>query len=251
VGDGSYEALHARHYDVIYASKPYEDEARFVEALVDRPGGRLLDVACGTGRHASAFVALGHDVTGIDFNERLIEHARVAVPSGQFHVADMRELALGEQFDVVTCLFDAIGYPLDNDGVVASLRSIARHLAPGGRAAIEFLHAPVLVREASPLGVRRLPMPDGGTLVRIAQTTLDIPGQRMRVAYELFELRPDGTYERSDEVQHNRFFAVEEMRALMDLAGLRAEAMVAAYEDDPAVRDDTFHVMALASTLDG
>jgi SAM-dependent methyltransferase len=250
VADGSYEALHARHYDVVYARKPYETEARFVEALVDRPGGTLLDVACGTGRHAGAFVALGHTVTGIDFNERLIEHARAAVPAGRFHVADMRDLALGERFDVVTCLFDAIGYPLDNAGVVAALRSIARHLAPGGRAAVEFLHAPVLIRRASPLGVRRLELSDGGTLVRIAQTTLDVPGQRMRVAYELIELRPDGTYERSDEVQHNRFFAVEEMRALMELAGLRAEAMVAAYADDPAVSDDTFHVMALASALD-
>jgi SAM-dependent methyltransferase len=244
----SYEGLHARYYDALYADKPYAAEAAFVHGLVGEPGGRLLDVACGTGRHAAAFAALGYDVTGVDLNPALIDHARAGMPDGRFEVADMRELDLGRRFDVVTCLFDAIGYPLTNAGVVAALRSIARHLEPGhGRCAIEFLHAPAMLAGARPVGVRRIDLCDGATLVRIAETAHDPAAQTMRVAYELIELRGDGTYARSDEVQANRFFGVEEMRALLALAGLRAERMVAAYADDPAVGAGTFHVMAVAA----
>lgn len=246
---GAYEALHARWYDALYADKPYAAEAAFVDALVGARGGRLLDVACGTGRHAAAFAALGYDVTGTDLNDGLLEHARAAVPQARFVAADMRELALGETFDVVTCLFDAIGYPLTNDGVSASLRSVAAHLRPGGRCVIEFLHAPAMLRGARPVGVRRIALGGGDMLVRVAETTLDDAAQTMRVAYELIELRADGRYERSSEVQDNRFFGVEEMRALLAGAGLRTEAMVAAYADDPVVHGDTFHVLALASII--
>ena len=45
----TYQGLHARHYDLVYADKPYAAEARFVHDLLRRRPGRLLDVACGTG----------------------------------------------------------------------------------------------------------------------------------------------------------------------------------------------------------
>jgi SAM-dependent methyltransferase len=244
---GAYEALHARWYDALYADKPYAPEAAFVHALLGEPGGRLLDVACGSGRHAAAFAQLGYDVSGIDLNDGLLEHARRNVPAGRFVCADMREADLGETFAAVTCLFDAIGYPLTNDGVVASLRTIARHLAPGARCAIEFLHAPAMLAGARPVGVRRLDLGDGDTLVRIAQTTLDPVAHTMAVDYELIELRADGRYERSAERQGNRFFGVDEMAALLGLAGLRPERMVAAYADEPAIGAGTFHVLALAT----
>ena len=45
----TYSGLHARNYDVLYADKPYAEEARFVDALLNSAGvasGALLDVAC-------------------------------------------------------------------------------------------------------------------------------------------------------------------------------------------------------------
>jgi SAM-dependent methyltransferase len=241
----SYQGLHARYYDALYADKPYAEEAAFVHGLLGAPGGRLLDVACGTGRHAAAFAQLGYQVTGVDLNPALIDHGRSNVPEARFEVADMRDLDLGERFDAVTCLFDAIGYPLTNDGVIAALRAIARHLEQDrGRDAIEFLHAPAMLAGARPVGVRRVALDGGGTLVRVAETALDPATQTMRVAYELIELRPDGTYERTDEIQGNRFFGIEEMRALLELAGLRADRVVAAYTGDPEISGETFHAMA-------
>ncbi len=136
----------------------------------------------------------------------------------------MRKLDLpGEPFDAITCLFDSIGYPQDDEGVVATLAGMRRHLAPGGRVAVEFLHAPALLANADPVRVRRFELPDGGTGADLR----DGAARRamMHVSYEVIELRPDGSYERETERQSNRFFAVEEMRALMEPAGLRAEPL--------------------------
>jgi len=247
----TYAGLHARHYDVVYAEKPYAEEARFVDALLHEAGlarGRLLDVACGTGRHAGEFSSLGWDVTGVDFSEALLEQARQNVPGARFLLQDMRELEVpGERFDAVTCLFDSIGYALDDGGVLAVLTAAGRHLAPGGALVIEFLHAPALLSDAAPLRVRTFSLPDAGDeLVRISRTRLDEDRCVMEVEFELIELRADGTYERWLESQSNRFFFLAEMHTLLEGAGLRAERFVPAYREDGDIDEQTFHVIVVA-----
>lgn len=251
MGVNSYQGLHAEHYDLVYGDKPYEQEARFVHAELTAAGvapGRLLDVACGTGRHALHLRDLGWDVAGVDLNPVLIEGARARTQGrGDFHVGDMRSLDVpGRPFDALTCLFDAVGYALTNEGVIAALSSMRDHLADGGAAAIEFLHAPAMLRGARELGVRSWPLPEGGELLRISRTRLDEIEGTMHVSYDVVELGADGAYRRTHEEQANRFFSVPEMSALLDAAGLVPDRFVAAYTADPAVTAETFHVMAVA-----
>jgi SAM-dependent methyltransferase len=237
----SFQGLHARYYDLIYATKPYAEEARFVHDLLGARPGRLLDVACGSGRHAREFAALGWEVTGVDYSPDLLARARET--GIEVHEQDMRELDVpGAPFDAVTCLFDSIGYPQDNDGVIAALEGMRRH---GSRVVVEFLHAPALLAHADPVRVRRWELPDGGELLRVSETEIDAPAMTMHVSYDVVELRADGGWARERERQSNRFFAVEEMRALMGLAGLRVERFVPAYEDG-AIGPETFHVIAVA-----
>ena len=240
----TYRALHAANYDLIYAGKPYADEARFVAERLPPPG-RLLDLACGTGRHAVEFAKLGWEVTGVDYSPDLLERARVNAPEARFVEADMRELELGEEFDAVTCLFDSIGYPLTDDGVISALRAAGRHLAPNAVLAVEYLHAPAMLASADPLKVRRWDA-DGSRLIRVSETRLDAAACLMRVEYELIELRGDGTYEEASETQSNRFFTASEFRALLAEAGLAETATVAAYHQDPSITADTFHLLTTA-----
>jgi SAM-dependent methyltransferase len=181
---------------------------------------------------------------GVDYSADLLEHAREA--GIEVHEQDMRSLDLpGERFDAVTCLFDSIGYPQDNDGVVGALEGMRRHLAPDGRVAVEFLHAPALLKGADRVRVRRFELPDGGMLLRVSETELDEVRMVMHVDYEVVELGGDGSYRRDGERQSNRFFAVEEMHALMELAGLQPTRFVVAYAGGE-IGADTFHVIGLA-----
>jgi SAM-dependent methyltransferase len=244
VPSNTFQGLHARHYDLIYAGKPYAGEARFVHGLLGGGPGRLLDVACGSGRHARELLALGWDVTGVDYSPDLLE--RAAAAGIQVLEQDMRTLDVpGPPFEAITCLFDSIGYPQDNEGVVAALAGMRRHLAPGGKVAVEFLHAPAMLAHADPVRVRRWELPDGGELLRVSETAIDAAAMTMHVSYDVVELRANGGYARERERQSNRFFAVEEMRALMELAGLRVERSVPAYEQGE-IGPDTFHVIAVA-----
>jgi SAM-dependent methyltransferase len=245
----SYQGLHARFYDVIYASKPYGDEAQFVTRELVREGvtgGKLLDVACGTGRHATEFVTLGFQVTGVDYSPDLLELARER-EGIEVIEQDMRELDLGgATFDAVTCLFDSIGYPQTNDGVVAALEGMRRHVTDDSAVAVEFLHAPPMLASSSPVRVRRFETPAGGTLLRISETEIDAVAQIMHVDYEIVHLAVDGSYEQGVERQSNRFFGVEEMRALVGAAGFSSVRFVPAYEPDGELGAATFHVLAVA-----
>jgi SAM-dependent methyltransferase len=246
----SYQGLHADHYDRIFEDKPYADEARWVAELLPAPPGALLDVACGTGRHAGELARLGYAVVGVDLNAALLERARAAVPAARFVEGDMS--ALGQtglepgSFSAVTCLFDSIGYPGDNTSIVAALRGMRELLTDDGRLVVEFLHAPAMLRHASALGVRRWELSGGGHLLRVAETTLDPTRGAMEVAYELVELAANGGWRRHVERQSNRFFAVEEMRALLELAGLRATQFLPAYGVGE-VTAETFHVAVVAA----
>lgn len=248
----TYRDLHARHYDLIYAGKPYAAEAAYVDRLVDRSPGTLLDLACGTGRHAVEFARMGWAVTGVDYGADLLERARANAEAADVEVRlveqDMRALDLsGERFDAVTCLFDSIGYPQSDEGVIAALTAARRHLAPGGVLVAEFLHGPAMIRGFDPIKVRTWALPDGGELLRVSRTDLDLEGGVMHVAYDLLELRPDGRYARAAEEQANRYFTVSEMRGLLQRAGLAEHGFLHAYGDDRAVTADTWHVLVVAT----
>jgi ubiquinone/menaquinone biosynthesis C-methylase UbiE len=132
----------APFYDHIYRLKDYQAEVRkllrFIEGFmpVQGAGKTLLDVACGTGAHL-VFLARYFDCIGVDLSEGLLEVARDKLPSIPFHQGDMRNFDLGQTFDVVTCLFSAIGYVQTVDGLRQSITAMARHVAPGGVLIVE------------------------------------------------------------------------------------------------------------------
>jgi 2-polyprenyl-3-methyl-5-hydroxy-6-metoxy-1,4-benzoquinol methylase len=73
----------------------------------------VLDVGCGTGKPvAMTLAAAGHSVTGIDISDIMIALSQKAVPSGRFHLLDVKEYEppSGPPFDAVfniLCLFCA------------------------------------------------------------------------------------------------------------------------------------------------
>jgi ubiquinone/menaquinone biosynthesis C-methylase UbiE len=130
----------ARYYDKIYSFKDYRAEAQYLTAVIDqnlRSGGdRLLDVACGTGRHIE-HLKTSFAVEGLDISEELLELARQQNPDVLFHQADMVQFELARQFDVVTCLFSSIGYVRTAENLRQAINSMAQHVMPGGVVLVE------------------------------------------------------------------------------------------------------------------
>lgn len=100
-----------------------EDTKRQVDFLVEklelRGGERILDLACGFGRHSLELARRGYDVTGVDITAQYIEYATKQAQNeklnAKFICSDVRKVPFNNEFDVVINMADgAIGY-LEND----------------------------------------------------------------------------------------------------------------------------------------
>ncbi|MEP7293011.1 MAG: class I SAM-dependent methyltransferase [Chloroflexota bacterium] len=130
----------AAFYDAIYSFKDYKAEAeivrRYAEQYKRAPGTALLDAACGTGHHLE-YLAEHYQVEGFDLDAGLLEVARGRCPAVPFYQADMTNFDLGKQYDVLTCLFSAIGYIKTVERLNQTLQCFARHLRSGGVVLVE------------------------------------------------------------------------------------------------------------------
>jgi SAM-dependent methyltransferase len=106
-----------------------------VEVLKLNQPVRILDLACGYGRHANRLASLGHQVVGIDLTEGFLEIARRDAEARgvqvDYHQGDMRQLDFDQEFDVLLSLFTAFGYFSDDENMDV-LHRIHNALRSGG-----------------------------------------------------------------------------------------------------------------------
>ncbi|GAC1479854.1 MAG: class I SAM-dependent methyltransferase [Candidatus Dormibacteria bacterium] len=116
-----------------------------LELLLDlKPPARILDLACGQGRHGIELGRRGYEVTGVDLSAYLLDvaaaRARTARVTLRLVHGDMREPLRGARFDLALSLFTSFGYFDDEFENLRVLRSAASMLAPGGRLLLEVLN---------------------------------------------------------------------------------------------------------------
>lgn len=250
----SYDGRHAELYDLFYEAKDYESEARFVHDCLDRfaegSSRRVVDLACGTGRHALALERLGHEVVGVDHSSSMIEIARRRATStgaaARFHLGDLARLDVpGAPFDAATCLFDSIGYVGSNEALSRTFAGIHGTVRPGGLLVFEFWHGAAMLRDFEPVRVRRWQTP-AGEVLRISETELDCERQLAHVRYRVHEHRRDGSFASFEETQTNRYFLVQEMALWLTSADFQPLSWLDGFSAEGRVTERTWHVVAVA-----
>lgn len=183
-------------------------------------GHRLLDVACGTGKSFIPMLEKGWEVTACDISPAMVAIAREKVGDRvNLSVADMRELPVFGEFDVVFCLDDAVNYLLSTEELERALRGMRSNLAPDGLLMFDvntmeayrnfFAEEVVLER-------------DGKRLVWKGLTDPDAPaGSIAEASFSVEPLDDSGGPAIAPELHRERHFPEAEVRAAMDRAGLQ------------------------------
>jgi SAM-dependent methyltransferase len=213
------------YYD-LYAHRNEEDARRAV-ALIRNvvpwgAGDRILDLACGPGRHAEALAHWGAQVVGFDLSRAMLRRARerggVALVRG-----DMRALPFQSgSFALAVNLFTSFGYFLDDEEHGRVVQQVAAALAPGGHFVLDYLNAEHVRRTLKV--TERAVGPGGDVLVRRR-----IDGDSRYVIKEI-ELRDEGR--RFQE--RVRLYGPDELAALFGAAGLSVVARFGDYDGAPA-----------------
>jgi len=138
--------FNTKYYHILYDHRNDEEANAFIKRLSDELAlpqkARILDLACGQGRHARFFNELGYNVVGVDLSEESILSAKsFENESLFFHCHDMRNTMNFGEFDLVCNLFTSFGYFENQTDNLTVLNSIRPSLKNNGILVIDFLNA--------------------------------------------------------------------------------------------------------------
>jgi SAM-dependent methyltransferase len=134
------------YYHMLYKNRDQCEANAFVDHLISLldipPGGTLLDLACGKGRHSVYLSNKGFDVTGIDLSPASIYAAsQFESKNLHFYVHDMRKLFRTNYFDVILNLFTSFGYFENSNDDLSTIQAVSKGLKPGGTFVLDFMNS--------------------------------------------------------------------------------------------------------------
>jgi SAM-dependent methyltransferase len=221
---------YARYYDLLYRDKDYAGEAKFVASLLRRARPQtvsVLDLGCGTGRHAEQLARLGLDVTGVEMSTRMLAGAqalRESLPpelAGRLHFAegDARSFRAGRTYDAVTALFHVLSYQTDNSSVRFFLSTAADHLEPGGLFLFDCWYGPAVLTERPEQRSKSM-SDDALEILRHATPRLHVDRNVVDVHYDVeIRERSTGAVQKLAETHHMRYFFAPELEWYLADAG--------------------------------
>jgi SAM-dependent methyltransferase len=188
-------------------------------------GRRVLDIGCGTGKSFAPLLARGYEVTGCDLSEEMVDVARTKFDGlvEDIFVADMRALPTVGEFDLVTCIDDALNYLLSDAELVAAFRGVADVLAPGGVYAFDVNSLKTYRTTFAQTFVRE----DPGALFcwrGEAAPTIE-PGGSTSATIEMFIEDEDEVWQRLTSRHFQRHHEPAVIRAALASAGLECAAV--------------------------
>ncbi len=206
-------------YSLIYAHRSVEaarDEVRFAaEAVKLQPTDRVLDLACGGGRHMTHLHPNVDFLVGLDYSSTLLAMAqRERGESFRLVRADMRAVPFVAAFDVVFNFFTSFGYFRHEDENRMTVQSVARSLRSEGRFFIDYINPDAVRRGLEPHSVRKA----GLYTVDDTRWIDDNEGRINKRTRVSRENRYVATFEESV-----RLYAPEEFEQLLLQGGLRIE----------------------------
>ena len=217
----SYEAL-AASYDGLMADASYCRRAAFLDRLLKKsviPVHSVLDLACGTGTISCLLAQQGYQVIATDGSEEMLTQAMgkaMALGEGMplFLQQDMTRLRLAEPVDAAVSTLDSLNYLTREKDVRETFHRVWRWLRPGGQFIFDV---------NTPYKLQRM---DGQIYMDETEETCCVWrtffSQRTQVCtyqVDLFQLRPDGAWERTFEEHRERAWSRAQLCAWLEEAG--------------------------------
>jgi len=149
---------YSRYYDLLYQDRDYRGEVRLIQRTLQRhrPNARtILELGCGTGRHAALLAVEGYTIHGVDRSHEMLrrarEHRRTLAPpletALRLSLGDSRTVRLAERFDVVLAAFHVVSYQTATADLLATFATARAHLEPGGVFLFDCWYGPAVPTE--------------------------------------------------------------------------------------------------------
>ena len=138
--------FNSKYYHILYQHRDEKEAKKLIENLMgfmDLPkNGKIIDIACGKGRHSLYLSKLNYQVTGIDLAESSIEHARNFENENlKFFCHDKRQIFRKGYFDCGLNLFTSFGYLDTKEDLELAFESMTSNIKANGLFVMDFLNS--------------------------------------------------------------------------------------------------------------
>ena len=220
---------YAFYYDFLYKDKNYEQEADYIDSLIQRylSGAKvLLELGSGTGKHAILLAKKGYDVCGVDISKEMVALAedrrgKECALRGclNFSCNDLRSLRLNKKFDVVISLFHVISYQVTNEDLYKTFQTVNQHLDMGGVFIFDCWYGPAVLTDRPSVRIKRLE-DDKIKLTRIAEPRMYANTNVIDVNYQIYiHDKQNKKIETVQEVHRMRYLFKPEIEMIMKQNG--------------------------------
>ncbi|MDP2176248.1 MAG: methyltransferase domain-containing protein [Bacteroidota bacterium] len=203
----------SEYYHLLYGKRDQTEADKFVENILKHislePHARLLDLACGNGRHSNSLAQNHFEVWGIDLSPNNILLAKNSLKNNaKFEVADMRIVFKHNYFDLILNLFTSFGYFHDKSDNLKTLESVKMGLKDKGLFIQDFMNSNLVVNQL----IEKELIQIGGIDFHITRTIKD-----QTIIKEISFSDKGEAYNYAEEVA---LFTLNDFKKMYEMAGL-------------------------------
>ena len=215
-----YDEFFKEDYLEIYLPFLTEERTRtdvnfIVEVLNLSLGSKILDLACGYGRHTIPLAKMGYDMTGLDYTEKFIQMAEEKAKEEnlqiEFLVGDMRKIPFENHFAGVISYFTSFGFFSDEENFEV-LKGVSNSLKKEGKFLLDIINRDFVVKHWQPKDWDRL---EDGTLV-LEENSLDLMTNRLKNYKTIIDKKGERT-----KWFELRLYTLQELVYLLEKVGLK------------------------------
>jgi len=214
------------NWEAIVKARDTRKEASFIEEVISRKG-IVLDLCCGTGRHAIRLRKSGLNVVGMDLSKNLLEIAQQRMREANIRFpllrADMRYFPFKDGvFNVIINMFTSFGYLPSEREDIKSLSEVHRVLRNNGRFLIDLANRDHMIKN-----FRERDWAEFEPFYLLEKRSLDLKNSRLKSQWTLIQ-RTSGKIE---SIQHEvRLYTFSRIEQLLKEAGLSVKRVYGGYQ---------------------
>jgi len=180
---------YSHYYDLLYQNKNYGAEVEYINSLICEYAPKtktILDLGCGTGRHAKILSKYHYEIHGVDSSEEMLRIANLnqVEKNLEFSQGDVRNVKLNKKFDTILSLFHVMSYQITNKDLIDAFNTVDEHLNDGGVFIFDCWYGPSVLTDLPVVRVKRLENNDIN-ITRIAEPIMHSNENVVDVNYEI------------------------------------------------------------------
>jgi SAM-dependent methyltransferase len=220
--------IYAKYYNLLYNDKDYLSEVEYIDGLIKKNSinfhGKILDLGCGTGKHANLFTQKGYNVHGVDISPQMVSEAKERYFENRklkFYEGNITNFKNEHKYDVVTSLFHVMSYQNSNADFMGALKTAREHLNEEGLFIFDFWNGAGVLSDAPERRVKKL---ENGeiSIERVAIPNLHVNENVVDVNYTINVYDKINKLNSVIKEKHSmRYFFKKELDFYLDVGGFK------------------------------